>query len=53
VIDTATNTVIATIDVGVTPWGVAIGPDGTRVYVTDFGGAVSVITLGEGDAMLV
>lgn len=33
VIDTATNTVTITIPVG--PEGVAIGPDGTRVYVTN------------------
>ena len=35
VIDTATNTVIATIPVGSEAWGVAVKPDGTRVYVTD------------------
>ena len=38
VIDTATNTVIATIPVGVAsngPFWVAITPDGTRAYVTD------------------
>ena len=36
VIDTATNTVVATIPVGGNPFGVAITPDGTRAYVTDF-----------------
>src|ERR1700730_5117395 len=35
VIDTATNTVTATITVGSVPVGVAISPDGTRVYVTN------------------
>src|SRR5438128_5291975 len=36
VIDTATNTVVATIPVGPVPVGVAITPDGTRAYVDDF-----------------
>ena len=35
VIDTATNTVVATIPVGVSPFGVAITPDGTRAYVAN------------------
>lgn len=38
VIDTATNTVTATIPVGVDPYGlnaVAVSPDGRRVYVTN------------------
>src|SRR5437870_2398375 len=50
VIDTATNTVIATIPVGLNPFGVAITPDGTRAYVVNHGadfegshGTVSVI----------
>ncbi len=44
VIDTATNTVVATIPVGVNPFGVAITPDGTRAYVTDVSSnTVSVI----------
>nr|WSW47584.1 YncE family protein [Streptomyces sp. NBC_01001] len=44
VIDTTTNTVTATIDVGSGPEGVAVAPDGTRAYVTNSNGAtVSVI----------
>ena len=35
VIDTATNTVVATIPVGPFPEAVAITPDGTRAYVAD------------------
>jgi YVTN family beta-propeller protein len=37
VINTATNTVTATIPVGVEPHGVAVPPDGNRVYVTNAG----------------
>src|SRR3984957_4715334 len=37
VIDTATNTVTATIPVGAGPWGVAVSRDGTTVYVADAG----------------
>ncbi|MFI9388710.1 hypothetical protein [Kutzneria sp. NPDC052558] len=44
VIDTATNTITATVPVGASPRGVAVTPDGSRVYVADHGGAaVSVI----------
>ena len=43
-IDTATNTVIATIPVGIYPYGLAASPDGSKVYVADFGSnSVSVI----------
>ena len=43
-INTATNTVTATITVGATPAGVAVSPDGTRAYVTNYGSdTVSVI----------
>ena len=35
VIDTATNTVSATIPVGVVPIAVAVTPDGSKVYVTN------------------
>ena len=44
VIDTATNTVTATVDVGTAPFGVAVNPDGTKVYVANYGSdTVSVI----------
>jgi len=43
VIDTVTNTLIATIPVGVAPFELTITPDGTRAYVTNRVGSVSVI----------
>jgi YVTN family beta-propeller protein len=44
VIDTATNTVFATVAVGRSPTVVAITPDGTRAYVTNFNSeSISVI----------
>jgi YVTN family beta-propeller protein len=44
VIDTETNTVVATIMVGGAPFGVAVNQDGTRAYVTnETSGNVSVI----------
>jgi YVTN family beta-propeller protein len=49
VIDTATDTVVATVSVGIQPYGVAVSPDGAKVYVTNLGdypsyeGTVSVI----------
>lgn len=44
VIDTATNTVVATIAVGSFPTGVAVNPDGGEVYITNYGSnTVSVI----------
>ena len=44
VIDTATNTVSATVAVGNQPFGVAITPDGTKAYVANQNaGTVSVI----------
>lgn len=36
VIDTATNTVVATVTVGIGPYGVAITPDGAFAYVALF-----------------
>src|SRR5262249_39109373 len=35
VINTATNTVIATINVDAAPFGVAVSPDGSKVYVAN------------------
>ncbi|MCB9305668.1 MAG: beta-propeller fold lactonase family protein [Lewinellaceae bacterium] len=44
VINTATNSVVATIPVGTKPVGVAVSPDGTRVYTGNTGSSsVSVI----------
>src|SRR5580704_15684911 len=44
VIATATNMVVNTITVGNDPYGVAVSPDGSTVYVTNhFDGTVSVI----------
>ena len=44
VIDTTTNTVITTVPVGNSPFGVAVNPAGTEVYVTnEFSDNVSVI----------
>ena len=45
VIDTATNTVVASVPVGVSPFGVAAHPAGSHVYVANFGSdTVSVIS---------
>ncbi|PAV10969.1 hypothetical protein ASJ81_12210 [Methanosarcina spelaei] len=44
VIDINTNTVTATVPVGITPFGVVINPEATKVYVTNWGSNnVSVI----------
>ena len=45
VIDTTSNVVTATIPVGSAPYGVAVTPDGSKVYVADMNsfGMVSVI----------
>ena len=44
VIDTATNKVTATVNVGNNPIGVVVNPAGTKVYVANYGGnTVSVI----------
>jgi YVTN family beta-propeller protein len=40
VINTATNTVIATILVGIFPYGVTVTPDGKKVYVTNRKGKI-------------
>ena len=50
-IDTATNTVVATIGVGKRPWNMALTPDGRKLYVAcGRSGAVSVIDTGIGVA---
>jgi YVTN family beta-propeller protein len=41
VIDTASNTVQATISVGFSPLGLSSSPDGTRLYVADYDAAVN------------
>jgi YVTN family beta-propeller protein len=44
VIDPATQRVVATVDVGQTPLGIAISPDGSHIYVANnFGNSISVI----------
>src|SRR6266404_8957511 len=44
VIDTSTNTVVATVSVGANPQGVAVNPAGTRAYVANINSTnVSVI----------
>src|SRR5215813_2594087 len=44
VLDTATNTVVATVPVGPIPFGVAITPDGAHAYVANQGSdTVSVL----------
>src|SRR6516162_4981949 len=45
VIDTTTNKVVTTIDVGLAPSGVAVAPNGSKVYVANetVKGTVSVI----------
>src|SRR5262249_29968307 len=45
VIDTATNTVIATIPVGGDAFGVAVTPDSSKVYIGNLIGNVSVIAM--------
>src|SRR5205807_10265899 len=44
VIDTATNAIVATVGVGDRPYGAAVSPDGSRVYVASFAGLlISVV----------
>src|SRR4029077_10615670 len=46
VIDTATNTVVATVPVGVNPYGIAITPDRTRAYTANgFTGADNTVSV--------
>jgi YVTN family beta-propeller protein len=45
IIDTATNTVTATVPVGLSPYGVAVSSDGARVFVANYNGdTISVIS---------
>jgi len=45
VVDTATRTVVAILTVGTNPSGVAVSPDGSRVYVANAGsGTLSVVS---------
>jgi len=54
VIDTTTNTVIATIPVGLFPTGVAVTPDASRVYITNQDSdSVSVIDTGKNTVIAV
>jgi YVTN family beta-propeller protein len=49
VIDVATSSVVTTVPVGTTPWGAAITPNGSKVYVANRGGpsgSISVIDTG-------
>ena len=43
VINTSTNNVTSTVNVGYGPWGAAASPDGSKVYVTNAEGTVSII----------
>ncbi len=43
VIDTSSNTVVATVNVGTQPYAVAVTPNGTKAYVANCGGNVFVI----------
>ena len=45
VLDLTTNTVLATVLVGSSPVGVAVTPDGSRVYVTNNGLATKTISV--------
>jgi hypothetical protein len=45
VLCTATNTVVDTIAAGVEPSCVAVSPDGDRLYVADYAGTVTVLSV--------
>jgi YVTN family beta-propeller protein len=45
VIDTATSLVLATVPVGIGPEGIAISPDGARIYVTNTFSADNVMVI--------
>ena len=46
VVDTATNTIVATVPLAGRLWGVAVHPAGTFVYVTSLGGVSVIETAG-------
>lgn len=43
VINTNTNTEVASIRVGLAPYRIVVSPNGTRAYTADFGGSLSTI----------
>jgi YVTN family beta-propeller protein len=43
VIDTATDAIVATVPIGTQPYGVAVSPDGSRVYIVGNSGFIRVI----------
>jgi YVTN family beta-propeller protein len=52
VISVATGTVLGSITVGSNPYGVAVTPDGTKAYVTNYGSdTVSVIDVATGTVL--
>ncbi|HEX8962862.1 MAG TPA: autotransporter-associated beta strand repeat-containing protein, partial [Rhodocyclaceae bacterium] len=51
VIDTGTNTVVQTMATGTKPFGVAVSPDGTRVYVANVGAGVNTVSVFSADAL--
>ncbi len=53
VIDSATNSVVTTVEVGTNPLGVAVSPDGDRVYVTHqrVAGTVTILDAASNDVV--
>jgi DNA-binding beta-propeller fold protein YncE len=52
VIDTATATISDRIDAGSPVASIAVSPDGTRLYVADYDGAVTARELSRADRVL-
>jgi YVTN family beta-propeller protein len=46
VVDLASRTLVASITVGSSPSGLDLTPDGTKLYVTNKGGGISVVSVG-------